>query len=113
MATIRECYDEDSTLSWLLDDIEQRKLTGVLPPDTTEDELMSINDEITRRIETNAAAILALISLDDDPDAATVDISFFAKLGGESVRVKVEVRNLGYIDALPTIERRCRPWAKS
>ena len=101
-------YNPDDTLDGLIEYFSYDRETAQQLPTATEAELEALSDEITRRLEVNAAAVSALVSLDDTQDAAYLRVCFFWLLGGCRVWVDCEVSNVGdtgspLINVNPTI----------
>lgn len=101
-------YNPDDTLNGLIEHFVWDRGTAQLLPVATEAELEALSDEITRRLESNAAAVSALVSQDDTQDAAYLRLCFFWMLGGRRVWVDCEVSNIGetgnpIISIIPTI----------
>lgn len=88
-------YNPDDTLDGLIEDFAYDRDTAHQYPPATEAELEALSDEITRRLEVNAAAVSALVSLDDTRDAAYLRLCFFWTLGGKSCWIDCEVANVG------------------
>ena len=101
-------YNPDDTLDGLIEDFAYDRETAQQLPTATEAELEALSDEITRRLEVNAAAVSALVSLDDTRDAAYLRLCFFWTLGGKSCWIDCDVSNVGdtgapLINVNPTI----------
>lgn len=101
-------YNPDDTLDGLIEYFSYDRETAQQLPTATEAELEALSDEITRRLEVNAAAVSALVSQDDTRDAAYLKLCFFWPLGGKSCWIDCEVSNVGdtgnpLINVNPTI----------
>ena len=104
-------YDPDDTLNGLIEHFVRDRGTAQMLPAATEAELEALSNEITRRLEVNAAAVSALVSQDDTRDAAYLRLCFFWTLGGDRCWVDCEVSNTGdtgnpIICIIPTITRK-------
>jgi hypothetical protein len=104
-------YNPDDTLNGLIEHFAWDRDTAQLLPVATESELEALSDEITRRLEVNAATVATLVSQDDTPDAAYLHLCFCWTLGGCRVWVDCEVSNVGetggpIINIIPTITRK-------
>ena len=104
-------YNPDDTLDGLIEYFAWDRDTAQMLPATTEADLEALSNEITRRLEVNAAAVSALVSQDDTRDAAYLRLCFFWTLGGDCCWVDCEVSNVGgtgspIINIIPTITRK-------
>lgn len=104
-------YSPDDTLDGLIDYFSFDRDTAQLLPAAAETELEALSNEITRRLEVNAAAVSALASQDDTLDAAYLRLFFPWTLGGDRCWVDCEVSNVGVtgspiINIIPTITRK-------
>ena len=104
-------YNSDDTLNGLIEHFAWDRDAAQQLPAATDAELEALSDEITRRLEVNAAAVSALVSQDDTRDAAYLRLCFFWTLGGNRCWVDCEVSNTGdtgnpIICIIPTITRK-------
>lgn len=104
-------YNPDDTLDGLIEHFAWDRDTAQMLPAATKTELEALSNEITRRLEVNAAAVSALVPQDDTHDAAYLRLCFFWTLGGDRCWVDCEVSNVGdtgnpIINIIPMITRK-------